>query len=103
MSLPLDRRGWFAGDVVGDAGDAGDFVDDAAGDEVEEVVGQVRPAGGHEVDGFHGPQGNNVVVAASVAHDADRLDRQEDGKGLAGLVVEVVPVEFLDKDGVGLA
>ena len=31
-SFPLNRRRWFAGDVVGDAVDAADFGDDAAGD-----------------------------------------------------------------------
>ena len=47
--FPLDRCGGFAGDVVADAVDAADFVDDADGDAVEHVVGDAGPVGGHEV------------------------------------------------------
>ena len=42
-------------------------------------------------------------MAAAVAHDADALDRQEHGEGLADLVVKIGLAQFLDEDGVGLA
>ena len=37
--LPLDCAGRFAGDVVADTIDAVDFVDDAAGDGLEQGLG----------------------------------------------------------------
>ena len=55
----------------------------------------MRPTRGHEVDGLHGAQGHDVLVAAGVA---DGFDREEDGEGLAGFVVEAGGVEFLDED-----
>ena len=58
----------------------------------------MRPAGGHEVDGLDGAQGHHVFVAAGVADDADGFDRQEDGEGLAGFVVEAGGFEFLGED-----
>ena len=58
----------------------------------------MRPAGGHEVDGLDGAEGDDVFVAAGVADDADGFDREEDGEGLAGFVVEAVGFEFFDKD-----
>src|SRR3546814_4086528 len=51
-SLPLDRRRRLAADVVDHARDAADLVDDAVGDAAEEVVRQVRPVRGHEIDGL---------------------------------------------------
>src|SRR5690606_1175108 len=100
-SLPLDGCRRLARHVVGDAGDALDLVDDAVGDLLQQLVGQVRPAGGHEVDGFHGAQGDDPGVAAAVADHADRLDRLEDHEGLADLVVPVEVAQFLDEDVVG--
>ncbi len=55
-SFPFDGGWGFAGDVVDDSGDAFDFVDDSVGDSVEEVVGEVGSAGGHEIDGFYRSQ-----------------------------------------------
>ena len=69
--FPLDRRRGFAGDVVADAVDAADFVDDADGDAVEHVVGDAGPVGGHEVAGIDGAQRQRVVVRPAVTHDAD--------------------------------
>src|SRR5574344_1416679 len=66
-SLPLDGRWWLARHVVGDTGDAFDFIDDAVGYLLQELVGQVRPACGHEVDGFHGTQGDDPGVATAVS------------------------------------
>lgn len=103
FSLPLDGGRRLAAHVVGHAGDAGDLVDDAVGDLLQQLVGQVRPAGGHEVDGLHGAQRDHPLVAAAVADHAHGLHRQEDGEGLAGLVVPAGVVQLLDEDGVGLA
>ena len=47
--LPFDCCGGFGSDVIGDAIDAGDFVDDADGDPVEYVVGYSCPVCGHEI------------------------------------------------------
>jgi len=74
-SLPFDGGGGFAGDVVHDAVDASDFVDDAVGDAGHNLVGEVDPVGGHEVGGLDGPEGDDVFVAAVIAHDADGADR----------------------------
>ena len=76
--------------------------------------------GGHEIAGHHGAQGNDVFVGTTVAHHANTLDRQEDGKGLAGQVVPALAdvgssagagshialgsvrrAQFIDEDGVG--
>src|SRR5699024_6362451 len=102
-SLPLNRRRWLAGDIVGHPGDTTYFVDDPVGYQFQEVVGQMRPARGHEVDGFHCTQGNDPFVAAGIADHTDRLDRQEYGEGLAGLVVQVSLAQLLDEDVVGAA
>ena len=70
---------------------------------IEELVRQPRPARRHEVDGLDRAQRDHVVVAAAVAHDADRAHRQEHGEGLADLVVQPVRAQLLDEDRVGLA
>ena len=38
-SLPLDRGGWLAGDVIEDTVDTAHFVDDAVGDFAEQGIG----------------------------------------------------------------
>ena len=70
-SFPLDRRRRLARHVVGDARDAFDFVDDAVGDLFQQLVRQMRPASGHEIDGFHGTQRDDPGVTATVADHAD--------------------------------
>src|SRR5690606_3857021 len=50
----------------------------------------------------HRPQGNHVFIAPRIAHYAHRFHRQENGKCLTGLVIPIRPVEFVNKDGVGL-
>src|SRR3546814_944503 len=74
--LPLDRRRRLAADVVDHARYAADLVDDAIGDAAEEVVRQVCPVCGHEIDGFHRAQRDHPLVGACVADHADRLHRQ---------------------------
>lgn len=52
--LPLNRGRGFAGDIVDDAVDAANFVDDAVGDFRQQGVGKLRPVGGHEILGLDG-------------------------------------------------
>ncbi len=102
--FPFDGAGGFGGDVVDDAVDAGDFVDDAAADAGEEVVGEAGPVGGHEVFGGDGAEGDDFLVGTAVAHDADAFDGEEDGEGLLGAFAEHAGgAQLVDEDGVGLA
>lgn len=48
--FPLDRAGWFGGDVIGDAVDAGHFVDDARRCFAQEFVAERVIICGHAVD-----------------------------------------------------
>src|SRR4249920_2944472 len=52
MSLPFDRRRRLRRNIVDDAIDPTDFVDDARGNRGEEVVREARPVGGHPVKAF---------------------------------------------------
>src|SRR3712207_5106574 len=70
-SLPFYGPRRLACDVQGDAVDAGNFVDDAVGDLLQEVVGQAGPVCGHRVVGGDGPDHYGVGVGPRVAHDAD--------------------------------
>ena len=72
-SFPLDRAGRLRRDVVDDAVDAGDFVDDAVGDAGEHVVGQAGPVGRHGVVGGDGAERDDVAVGAEVAHARRRV------------------------------
>ena len=98
----LHRCGGFAGDVVEDAVDAGDLVDDTGADPVQEVVGQAGPVGGHEVVRPDGPEGDGVIIRSPVAHDAHGAHIGEGGKILVGAVGELRGGHFLPEDGVGL-
>src|SRR3569832_1948566 len=76
-SFPLEGGRRLAAHIVRDAVDAVNFIDDAAGDLLEQRVGQFRPVGRHEVARLHGTQGHHVIVSAPVAHHANALERQE--------------------------
>lgn len=52
--FPLDGAGGLAGQVVDDAVDAGDFVDEPAGDGFEVRKRKLAGLGGHGVDRGHG-------------------------------------------------
>ena len=73
--FPLNRRRRFGGDVVDDAVDAADFVDDAVRHARQHVVWYARPIGGHRVDRVDASDGARVFVGALVAHDAHALYR----------------------------
>ena len=83
FSFPLNRCRGFAGDVVADAVDAADFVDDADGDAVEDVVGDARPVGGHEIAGVDSTQSKCVIIRPTVAHDADGAHGGQNGEEMA--------------------
>src|SRR5581483_722039 len=102
-SLPLYRRGRLARDVIYHARYAGNLVDDAPGHVLEKLIGKPRPVRGHEIDGFHGPQRHDVVVAPPVAHDTDRFHRQEHCECLTRAVIEIVPAQLLDEYRIGTA
>ena len=95
----LHGRGGFAGDVVEDAVDAGDLVDDAGADPVQEVIGQAGPVGGHEIVRPDGPEGDGVVIRSPVAHDAHGAHIGEGGEVLVGAVGQVGGGHFLPEDG----
>ena len=63
--LPLNRRWGFTGDIVDDAVNMGDLIDDAGGGAVEDVVGDTSPIGGHEVGGGDAAEGEGIVVGAA--------------------------------------
>ena len=51
--FPLDSRGRFGANVVHDAIDAADFVDDSVGDPAEYVMRKFVPVRGHAVRARH--------------------------------------------------
>ena len=71
--LPLNRRGRFRADVINDAVDTCDFVDDAGGDAAEQVGGQLAPVGGHEIGGVDTTDGDRVFVGATATRNTDAL------------------------------
>ena len=84
--FPLNRRWGFTGDIVDDAVNMGDLIDDAGGGAVEDVVGDTSPIGGHEVGGGDAAEGEGIVVGAAVAHDADGAHIRQHGEILADAV-----------------
>lgn len=71
QSLPLNRPGWFAGDVVDDAVDAGDFIDETGGNAGEKRMAEMIIISSHAVGTGHGAQGADIVIAAFIPHDTD--------------------------------
>ena len=69
-SFPLNGCRGFAGDIVDDAVDAADLIDDAGRDAVEDIVRDARPIGRHEVGGRDAAQRQriDVLVGAVLAH-----------------------------------
>ena len=82
LLLPFYRAGRLGGYVVHDTIDPLDLVDHACRDPLEQVVRETDPVGGHPVLAVHRAKRSHVLVGSLVAHDANRLDREEDGKGL---------------------
>ncbi len=55
---------------------------------------------GHKVDGFYRAQGDNPVVFTTIAHNANRANRQEHGERLAHFIVQVSFVQLFNEDRV---
>ena len=102
-SFPLNRCRGFAGDVVADAVDAADFVDDADGDAVEDVVGDARPVGGHEIAGVDSTQSKCVIIRPTVAHDADGAHGGQNGEILAEAAVKTSLGDLVTEDEIRVA
>ena len=82
LLLPLDRRGGFTADIKDRTIDAADFIDDAIGYFARQFMGKMCPVGGHKVLGLYCTQGNDVLIGASIAHNANRLYGQKYGECL---------------------
>ena len=102
-SFPLNRRWRFAGDVVADAIDATDFVDDADGDPVEDVVGNARPICSHEITCIHCAQSQRIIIRPTVAHDTDGAHGGEHGEILAEAAVKTGFGDFVAENEIRVA
>src|SRR6516225_3695889 len=101
ISLPFNGRGRLRADVVHDAVDAPNLVDDARRDALEQIVRQTRPVGGHPVLAFDRANRRRVLIGALIAHDADALHRQQHGETLPQFRVPACPLDFLGNHRVG--
>ena len=68
--FPLNSCRWFRGDVVADAVDMVNLVDDADGNLVENLVRDSCPVSGHEVGGCNAAECEGIIVGSEVAHNA---------------------------------
>ena len=100
QSFPLNRRGGFGGNIVHDAVDAGDVVDDLAGNLIQQLVGNAGPLGGHKIVGGHGPQGQSIVVGPAVAHDTHGAGVGQHGEILADALVLVSLLQGVAENGI---
>ena len=102
LLFPLNRCRRFARDVIDDTVDARHFIDDAAGDDIKDMVGDMGPVTCHAVGAVDGAQSDGVVVGALVAHDADTAHVGQRGKVLARALGHGQLVDLLTPDGVGI-
>src|SRR5919112_5940862 len=102
-SLPFYGPRRLARDVQGDAVDAGDLVDDAVGDLLQQVVGQAGPVCRHRIVGGDGPDHDGVRVGSGFAHDADGMEGRQHGEALPQFAVEACGTDLILQHGVGLA
>ena len=101
--FPLDTGRGFGRHVQDDAAGVGHFVDDAGGGGGDEVIGEARPVGGHEIVGGDGTEGDGVIIGAFVTHDAHAVYAGEDGEVLVHLTLQARLGDFLPEDGVAFA
>tara|TARA_R110002095_G_scaffold213240_2_gene203497 strand:- start:13 stop:594 length:582 start_codon:yes stop_codon:yes gene_type:complete len=86
-SFPLNRGGRLARYIVSNPRYPGDLIDDPTRHRFQQLIGEMRPTGRHEIDRFYGSQRYHVFVAAAIADNTHRLDRQKHHKRLTGLVI----------------
>ena len=101
-SFPLDRGRGFTGDVVTDAVDALDFIDNSGGNAVQYVIGDPGPVGGHKVAGGDGPESQGIVIGAPVAHDAYGAGVGKHRKILVQILVLTGFRDLVPEDKIGL-
>src|SRR5689334_15074414 len=102
-SFPFDGGGRLRRYVVHDPVHLAHLVDYAARHASQDVVGYLRPVGGHAIHGRDGAYGYDVGVGAEVAHDAHALYGEEDGECLPYVPVEAGGAELFADNGVGFA
>lgn len=101
-SFPLDGCRRLGGDVVADAVDSFDLVDDVVADLCHEVIGQMRPVGGHGIGRGHCTECYGALVSTLIAHHTYTLHRQKDCTSLPHLVIQVPVTQSLNEDIVSL-
>ena len=57
----------------------------------------------HAIRRGHRPERADMVIGPVIAHDTDRLDRQQHGEGLPDRVVEAGLADLVEIDRIGLA
>jgi hypothetical protein len=94
----------FASDIIDDATDTVDLIDDPPADSFQKLAVEREPVGGHEISCFHGTEDNHLSVHPLVSHDTDHthIFRQDSCKSLRDLSVQASGDDFVDEDLVGL-
>src|SRR4029453_8040297 len=82
LLFPFNRRWRLRADVVNDAIDSLDLVDDPARDTGQKIVWEAGPIGGHAVSAFGGSNGDGVFIRTRITHHAHTLNGQEHRKTL---------------------
>ena len=99
----FDRGGRFGRDIIDDAVDALDLVDDAHGDAIEHIVRDARPVGGHEVRRRDAAQRERIVIRAAVAHNTDRAHIRQHREVLIHRLLQVRLGDLVAEDEVRVA
>ena len=102
LLFPFNSGRWFARNIVHDAVDVIYFIDDAAGNFIEDIVGDACPVSRHEVRRRNAAQCQRVIIGTEITHDADRADVCQSGEVLVDLTIETGLRDLLTVDGVGI-
>src|SRR5947207_301134 len=102
FSLPLNCARRLACDIKTNAVNAFDFVDDAVGKFLEQLIWQLYPVRGHAVLRIDGADRDSVIVSALVPHYTHTPHWKQDGEALPDLIVPTAILHFLDYDAVGI-
>ena len=98
--FPLDRGGRCGRNIIDDAVDALDLVDDANGDAVEHIIRDARPVGGHEVRRRDTAQRERIVIRAAGAHNTDRAHIRQHREVLVHRLLKVCLRDLVAEDEV---